>query len=377
MVKRVLIVGPVPQYGGASRFMEDMLDADLGYKIIPFDTSRPPKPSVRSKVGYQGILDAGVWWAIRNMLVTLWHIVSFPFHLLVSRAPIVHICTSNFWVFWESMAYGILARIFHRHTILHIHTDFPGFYDASGPFGHRWMARALVVMDRVIVLTESAAIIARKLTDPNKVRVIPTSIKRSDIPESSSRCKAAGPVRVLFMGGNYAARKGVDMLVQAIPRVLQQHPCRFIIVGTDDAKQAYRVVCESGYGESVEYMAWVSEEEKLALLIQADIYVLPSVSEGMPRGLIEAMAAGLPVVSTRVGGIPDMIVHGKNGFLIDAGDIQALAENIVRLARDPDLRGQIRQANINKVHSQWLQESVFQSYRHMYDELLGADSKLS
>jgi glycosyltransferase involved in cell wall biosynthesis len=374
MMKRVLIVGPVPQYaGGASRFVKDMLDADLGYEIVPFDTSRPLKPSRKTVIGYQGILDVGVLWAIRNVLITLSHMVLFPFHLVASRAPIVHICTSNFWVFWESTVYAIIARILGRRTILHIHTDFISFYKATGQFGRKWMARALTVMDRVIVLTESAAIVARKLTNPERISMVPTSIRKSELPEVIPCSGRSEPVTMLFMGGHHATRKGVNELAQAIPRVLEQCSCRFIIAGGKDVEKVYRALCRSGYGESVEYVGWVPEEEKSGLLGRADVYVLPSNAEGMPRGLIEAMAVGLPVISTRIGGIPDMIIEGQNGFLVDAGDVQALVESIVLLALAPDLRERMRQANINKVHSQWLQESVFQSYRHLYDELLRAD----
>lgn len=372
-MNRVLIIGPVPQYGGASRFVKDMLESDLGYYIIPFDTSRPPKPFVKPRMGYQGILDAGIWWAIRNALITTWHIVSFPFFLIASKASIVHICTSGFWVFWESITYGVLARFLKRRTILHIHTDFPGFYNANGQIERKLIQWGLRVMDRVIVLTESAATIARRLTDSDKVCVIPTSIRKSDIPDISTYQKKFDGVSVLFMGGNYAKRKGIDQLVQAIPKVVQKCACRFVISGVGDAEQAYQLLCRSGYERFVEFVGWVSEDEKAALLAQADIYVLPSIAEGMPRGLIEAMAVGLPVISTKVGGIPDFITHGENGLLVATGDVDGLVDNIVRLANDHKLRSLMRHANIQKVNSTLLQENVFNAYKHLYNTLLSAE----
>jgi glycosyltransferase involved in cell wall biosynthesis len=324
-------------------------------------------------MGYQGILDAGGWWVIRNALITFWHILSFPFSLIASKASIVHICTSGFWVFWESVAYGVIARILHRRTILHIHTDFPGFYSASGP-KERWlMGWGLKVMDRVIVLTESAAAIVRGLVASDKVCVIPTSIRKSDIPDTSTYQKKSDGVTVLFMGGNYAKRKGIDQLVQAIPKVVEKCVCRFVISGVGDAEQAYQHLCGSGYENIIEYVGWVSEDEKAALLAQADIYVLPSIAEGMPRGLIEAMAVGLPVISTKVGGIPDFITHGENGLLVATGDVDGLVDNIVRLANDHKLRSLMRHANIQKVNSTLLQENVFNAYKHLYNTLLSAE----
>lgn len=369
-MNRVLIVGPVPQKCGVSRFVKDMLEADLGYIILPFDTSRPRKLSVKHTTGYQGILDAGVWWAIRNALITIWHILSFPFFLIASKASIVHLTTANFMGFWESVTYGVLARLLKRRTILHIHDDFPGFYSASGSTERKLMRWGLKVMDRVIVLTESAAVIARKLVDPDKVCVIPTSIRKSDIPDTSRYTKNSDGIKVLFMGGISAKRKGIDQLVQAIPKVVKKCACRFVISGVGDAEQAYQLLCRSGYEKFIEFVGWVSEDEKAALLAQADIYVLPSIAEGMPRGLIEAMAVGLPVIATNVGGIPDFITHGENGLLIEVGNVDALADAIVRLTSDAELRTRIRGSNIEKVRSQFIQEQVFQSYRLIYDELL-------
>jgi glycosyltransferase involved in cell wall biosynthesis len=82
----------------------------------------------------------------------------------------------------------------------------------------------------------------------------------------------------------------------------------------------------------------VREERKTSLLQSASLFVLPSHNEGLPIALAEGMAAGLPVISTPVGGIPEIIRNGYNGFLVPPGDADALADKLFILASDPQLR---------------------------------------
>ncbi len=93
--------------------------------------------------------------------------------------------------------------------------------------------------------------------------------------------------------------------------------------------------------ERVEFVGWLSEQEKIELLHSVDIFVLPSYHEGLPYAIIEAMASGLPIVASSVGGIPDVIRNGENGFLIEPGDIQGLVYYLETLIKDSNLRESI------------------------------------
>ncbi len=85
-------------------------------------------------------------------------------------------------------------------------------------------------------------------------------------------------------------------------------------------------------------LGWIAGEDKVRAFERAAIYCLPSYSEGLPVSVLEAMAAGLPVVSTAIAGTPEAVAEGENGFLIVPGDRAALADRLIRLARDPSLR---------------------------------------
>jgi len=116
----------------------------------------------------------------------------------------------------------------------------------------------------------------------------------------------------------------------------------------------------------------VTGAAKLDLLAQASIFILPSYQENLPVALLEAMAMGLPVVTTPVAGIPDMVEEGRNGFLVPPGDYAGLAERLVRLAHDPALRRSMGEANVAKVRQEYhpalFAKRIADVYRKLLDE---------
>jgi glycosyltransferase involved in cell wall biosynthesis len=110
------------------------------------------------------------------------------------------------------------------------------------------------------------------------------------------------------------------------------------------------------------------------LLGAADAALLSSVSEGIPLSLIEAMAAGLPVVSTRVGGVPEVVEEGRSGLLVPAGDDDALAQRILRLARNPALGQQLGQAGRERAQALFSEERMIAEYARIYREMTEKNS---
>ena len=105
------------------------------------------------------------------------------------------------------------------------------------------------------------------------------------------------------------------------------------------------------------------------LLGASDAALLSSVSEGIPLSLIEAMAAGLPVVATRVGGVPEVVAEGRSGFLVPAGDDEAMADRILRLASNPALGQQLGQAGRERARDHFSEERMVAEYDRMYREM--------
>jgi glycosyltransferase involved in cell wall biosynthesis len=135
---------------------------------------------------------------------------------------------------------------------------------------------------------------------------------------------------------NLRIEKGHDTLLAAATRVLAERPdIEFVLVG-DGVERARleRQAADRGLSRAVQFLG--ERGDVADLLSSSDLFVLPSRSEACPNSVLEAMAAGLPIIATRVGGIPELISHGTDGVLVDADRPDVLAEAILDVARRPD-----------------------------------------
>lgn len=155
------------------------------------------------------------------------------------------------------------------------------------------------------------------------------------------------PVRLLFAGW-VQWDKGVHELVEAFASVASRPdvpPMTLTIAGDGGAREAVTaLVAERGVGDRVRFLGWVEGEAKRAAFRDADVFVLPSHNEGLPNAMVEAMAAGLAVVVTAVGNIPDVVADGLHARLVPPRDRVALEGAIVTLARDAAERARLARA---------------------------------
>lgn len=130
-----------------------------------------------------------------------------------------------------------------------------------------------------------------------------------------------------------------------------------------------RQVSQLGLSESVSLPGWLGPEAKVDYLRRARVFVLPSLLEAQPMVILEAMAVGLPVVSTAVGGVPDLIVDGSDGLLVPAGQPDDLARALLRIWDDEDLRMRLSARARARVESQHQASRVCLALMSMYEEL--------
>lgn len=149
------------------------------------------------------------------------------------------------------------------------------------------------------------------------------------------------PARVLFAGRLYAL-KGVRDLVEAIARVAQSRPVELALAGSLQDRAYVRELEETaarlGIADRVHFLGLLDETALRGEIARAAVLALPSCQETAPMVLAEAMAAGVPVVASSVGGVPFQVEDGKDGFLFEPGDVEALADRLVRLLADDALR---------------------------------------
>ncbi len=182
--------------------------------------------------------------------------------------------------------------------------------------------------------------------------------------------KSSAPV--LLYTGVLIPRKGVMHLVNAFAALADEFPhARLRLLGRADdpdyVRQLHQRIRELHCDARIEFVAEMPQQELAQQMAQAHVFILPSLSEGLGRVVVEAMAAGTPVIGSRVGGIPDMIREGKTGFLVPPGDEIALAEKIRWMLEHPQETEAIGQEAHRVSQTLFSSEIWLNGYRQVFE----------
>jgi len=159
--------------------------------------------------------------------------------------------------------------------------------------------------------------------------------------------------KILIFVGTLKPIKGLDYLIGAMAHIVKEEPQVLLwIIGEDTQQgQLQSLAQKMNLQQKIVFTGFVSPNEIPNYLVAADIFVLSSLGEGFPNVLLEAMAAGLPIVATKVGGVPEIVTDRENGFLVEPRNSPQLAEKILFLLQNEDVRKQFSANNIEKARS--------------------------
>jgi glycosyltransferase involved in cell wall biosynthesis len=233
-------------------------------------------------------------------------------------------------------------------------------------------ARALVVCSDVVVgvsAAETRALVAGGFPAERTATIVNgTDMTRRVEPGTVREEFDAEEAELVVSVGRYAEEKDYPTLVDAVAILIEEHPrLRALIVGEGPLGRALQKKIDSaGLGNVVKLTGL--RKDSIDIASAADVFVLSSVSEGLPLALLEAMAQGRAVVVTRAGGTPEVIVDGENGILVPAGNPAALAEAIGRVLDDPILRTRLGEAGRTYVARFHSEETMLERYEELYLE---------
>ena len=298
----------------------------------------------------------------------------FAAMLAAGKVALAHVHISTGASFWRKLLFAYPAFALGVPVILHLHgADFDDYLDTAPPLRRCLMLDAFERAACLVVLSETwrqwaAAVCANPNIVPiyNPVRLPPPA------PAQAQR----DPACILLLG-QLGQRKGVYDLLQAAARLVGRYPdLKLVMAGDGEVRRARHEAERLGLRDHVEVLEWVSGADKLALLERAAIYALPSYSEGLPMSVLEAMAAGLPVVCTPVGGLPEAVSDGVEGRVVPAGDIDALTGALEQLLASAALRQRMGEAARRKVETRSCDATVMPQVERLYQEL-GAEPCLT
>lgn len=324
---RVVVVGPpVSASGGIGRVMSYTLSALAAQDL---------QPRVLDTRG----LGSSPW----SSLLPLLRSCGTLFRLgACGRVDVAHVNISSHG---SALRKGVVVRVCRLARIpvvLHLHaSSFPEFFSPLPGWAQRWVRKTFGLAARVVVLGQVWRTYVEDVlaVAPERVTVLPNATP--GVAAAASARTPGEQLHIVFLG-RLGSRKGLNELLQALADTpLRDREWRATLAGDGDVDTYRARATKLGLDGRIVFPGWVSPEAVQGLLDDAHVLVLPSYAEGLPMSVLEAFAAGVPVVCTPVGGLPEVVVDGGNGLLVPPGDVKSLGNAILRLLEDESLRARL------------------------------------
>lgn len=303
-------------------------------------------------------IDRGALWKLAYF-IRGW----FEFVALVPFYDIVHVHLSEPPSALRKCLFVPIAKLWRKKVIVHFHSFSPETTIKS-KYGkiYKYLFSSA---DIVIVLSQ----LWKKYVEEafglcDKVRVVYNPCTAEVYPQHYERKN-----QILY-AGTVNARKGYKDMIAAYASIAKEFPeWRIVFAGNGEVEQGKKLASDLGVATQTEFLGWVSGNEKDKAFKEASIFCLPSYAEGFPMAVLDAWSYGLPVITTPVGGIPDVARDGENMLLFNPGDIDKLSLQMRRLISDEDLRERLHDRSLELAHTTFDAKRINEQIGEIYEEL--------
>ncbi|MBI5788269.1 MAG: glycosyltransferase family 4 protein [Candidatus Schekmanbacteria bacterium] len=295
---------------------------------------------------------------------------------LIRGADIVHTHTSKAGIVGRWAAFA--AKVPHTVHTPHGHV-FYGYYN-------RIITRFFILLERISAsVTDKIICLTKKEAEDyttlgigglQKYMVIHSGVKLDNFRATSDsgrllREKLHIPLQAKIVGslGRLEEVKGYKYFVEAASVIADQFPAVYFLLAGDGARRAELSEQCNRRELQKRFIFYGWQEDAATVMSVMDIFILPSLNEGMGRVLVEAMSMGKPIVATAVGGVPELIKHEQNGILVPPKDAQALACAVTRLLKNPELADKIA-SNTKRDVDQYSAQKMLEKIEGLYEQML-------
>ena len=375
----ILLMGPQPPpMGGIARYCHDIMASDLARRFnllfLPTELSSHLQPTAHMDrtSDLLGILKRD---GLRNVACQFWQGLRMALRMMriirKSRVELIHVPSCTGWGFWRNALYVGLARAMGVKCLWHVLGAIDLFWEEGNAWRRRIIRWALALGHGVIVQSDGLRDTVAGYTS-RPVRAIYNGVDTGKFrpPDGYSHSDPAdGIVRCVTVGA-LGRRKGHFDLLE-VARVLcpKLHALRFVFVGGGETEALDGLIGRYGLSEKVRLAGPIDDAEMRSILHTSDIFALPSYAEGQPIAILEAMAAGLPIVATRVGSVGEVIA-ADCGRVVEPGDLAGLTEGIRELATSATLRRAMGAHSMEEAQLKYSVERTMREIGDVYTHLL-------
>lgn len=330
----------------------------------------PPKGGVAQVIytyknevydSFHFIKNSGNGSKLHNVILALWGCLKL-FLLMINKQELrlVHIHTASFVSFRRAAVFVNISKLFNRNVILHIHGGGFRDYYKTNP---QWILSVLNRCDRVIALTDSWQSFFYEIGCKN-VFVVKNIIPNPLI----NNVEKDKMIHFLFLGW-IVKEKGVFDIVDVLSEHKEECEGKIIlhIGGDHEVEKLKNIIVSNKLEGIVRYEGWVSGGKKTQLLNMMDAFILPSYMEGLPISILESLSYGKPVITTPVGGIPE-VVNQRNGFFFKPGDKREMWSIIKSIISHPDQLSEKSKAAKSSVKEN-MSDAVINQLKRVYEGL--------
>jgi glycosyltransferase involved in cell wall biosynthesis len=323
---RVVIATPFGegQRGGIDRLMDLMIDTLHGRPELRLRTrrlvTRGPGSLMEAPLTFARAL-AALYGARRRGEIDLLHI-----NLAAGGSA------------YRKAILGRAARSLGIPYIVHLHgSRFHQFWPTASDYWARAVDRFFMESAEVVVLGRfwENLIVSRIPDVKGRITILPNATAPAALAAGNEGL--GGGVRISFLG-EVGIRKGTPQLMEALSRLAGRNDWCATIAGNGDVEQTLLRARDLGIAGRLDIPGWLDAAGVNDVLSKTDIFVLPSFAENLPMSILEAFARGIAVIATPVGAVPEVVDHGRNGLIVQAGDVGELAAALERLISDGELR---------------------------------------
>jgi glycosyltransferase involved in cell wall biosynthesis len=366
---RVLLSGHLPPpMSGIGTYYQTLLNSSLPKRVnLQFiDTSARRRPG--AKTGN---------WSFSNLVSAIGDCVRFSKAVVIHRPEICHIATAYGLSFLKHSVCVVIARSVGCKVLLHPHCGFYFLYERRGK-AWQWFVRKIVGLCHGIVVVSNEWKKLEEVVPGCQIYYLPNAINLSSYAdvglEKLRSISDRSRLHVLYLGHLGKEKGSFDLICAAKLVLALEYGVVFDLVGqeqvTGDMEQLNTQVAQAGLEQFIHIQPAVNGAEITELFRTADIFVYPSYHEGMPMAVIEAMACGLPIIATQVGGLPDLVFPDVNGLLVPAGQPDQLASAIRQLIDDPPLRYSMQAGSFRLAQENFDIEKLVLRLLNIYQTLL-------
>jgi glycosyltransferase involved in cell wall biosynthesis len=309
------------------------------------------------------------WFVATSLARLLGAVLMMAKDRIVAPSRIHHIHVAGRGSTTRKLILTAAARFLGCFHVLHLHDyDYASDFAARSPRQQLLIRRMFQYADCVVALGQRDRMTLTGLLGVDDRRIV---VAHNCVPDPGTRNVRVDETPLIVFLGRLSERKGVKELLLALSHpIMSEARWRAVVAGDGPVDDYRRQAAAMALSDLVEMPGWLDADEARALCARADILVLPSHAEGMAMAVIEGLAHGLAVVTTRVGAHEEVISDGETGIFVPVGDKDALAATLAKLVADPELRMRLS----DKARAHYLNHFSMNAYIRSLEKLYDAVS---